>query len=206
MFTVHWSPVSRDSDGATLFALWPAPVNHDVCFRNTGFTDFGDANEAWDADAEGLLNRLLKEMSTYGEPRLASAAMVQARSWFRSLFRKPTALSLLDQITLPIQWDHLPDCVVEFGESGVSLRTGRGHHIFWIRIPSESNGAFHVLVQKVAGFHPLFQTELRWEALASQDRRNHAIRWTRDKISYGRKFKVASRWSPTRDDNRIPQR
>jgi len=140
-------------------------MNHDVCFRNAGFTDFGDADEAWDADAEGLLHRLLAEMSKYGEPRLSSAAVEQPQPWFRSLFRTPAVFSLRDHITLPIQWDQLPDCVVEYGESGVSLRTGRGHHIFWIRMPSKLSDAFLALVHTVAGFHPLLQTKLRWDAL-----------------------------------------
>ena len=182
MFTVHWSLVLPDSSGAALFALWPAPMNDDVCFRDAGFTDFGDADEAWDANAEGLLSRLLAEMSMHGEPRLVSAALEQPQPWFRSLFRKPDVFSLRDQISLPIQWDQLPDCVVEFGEAGVSLRTGQGHHIFWITLPRRLRDAFPALVHTVAGPHPVLKTDLRWDKLVGAERQNNAMQQTRDEV------------------------
>ncbi|MFN9714025.1 MAG: hypothetical protein ACK57G_09545 [Planctomycetota bacterium] len=184
VFTVHWSLVSSDSAGAALFVLWPAPMNHDVCFRDAGFTDFADADEAWDANAEGLLSRLLAEMSTYGEPRLVSAALQQPQPWFRSLFRKPDVFSLRDQISLPIQWDQLPDCVVEFGESGVSLRTGQGHHVFWITLPCRLKDAVPAMVHTVAGPHPVLKTELRWGKLAGSGRQNNAMQQTRDEARW----------------------
>jgi hypothetical protein len=155
-------------------------MNDDVCFRNAGFTDFADADEAWDANAEGLLSRLLAEMSRYGEPRLVSAALEQPQPWFRSLFRKPDVFSLRDQISLPIQCDQLPECVVEFGESGISLRTGQGHHIFWITLPWRLNDAFPALVATVAGPHPVLKTELQWDKLVGSGRQNNAMQQTRD--------------------------
>lgn len=77
-FTVHYSQVCGDvarryaSEGSMLFALWPSPVNHDVCFREAGFTDFADGDETWDAHADGVLTRLLAELSSYGPPHLVS--------------------------------------------------------------------------------------------------------------------------------------
>ena len=140
-------------------------MNDDVCFREAGFTDFDDADEAWDADAEGLLDRLLAELSQYGKPKLISEAVERAQSWFRSMFRGPEVFSLREQIMVPIQWDHLPDCVVAFGESGCTLRTGQGHHIFWITMPLDLSDAFPVLAERVAAPHPIHHTALRWDAL-----------------------------------------
>jgi len=51
-FTVHWAPIlheiarHRVAKGFELFALWPSPVNDDVCFREAGFTEFGDSDES----------------------------------------------------------------------------------------------------------------------------------------------------------------
>ena len=164
-FTIHWSPVPGADEGRALFALWPSPVNPDVCFREAGFTDFGDGDESWDADADGLLTRLLEVLSSYGAPRLMSKPAEHHLSWYRRLFTKAEVFDLRQQIELPIQWDELPDCVVHFGDSGVALRTGSGHHIFWITLPSSEAALFASLVGRVAASHPVARTELRWECL-----------------------------------------
>ncbi|MFM7117862.1 MAG: hypothetical protein ACKO0N_14605, partial [Planctomycetota bacterium] len=96
--------------------------------------------------------------------------------------RKPNVFSLRDQISLPIQWDQLADCVVGFGEAGVSLRTGRGHHIFWITLPWRFRDAFPALVHKVAGPHPVLKTDLRWDNLIGAGRQNNGMQQTRDEV------------------------
>ena len=170
-FTVHWSPVSIDSarrysaGGLQLFALWPSPVNPDVCFREAGFRDFGDGDENWDIHADGLLTRLLAELSCHGMPRLTSKPAERRQPWYRSLFAKPEPFDFREQIELPLHRDDAPDCVVAFGESGVSLRTGNGHHIFWIVLPEHKSASFTDMVSRVAGSHPIARTDLRWECL-----------------------------------------
>jgi hypothetical protein len=163
-FTIHWSPVSR-AEGTALFALWPSPVNDDACFRAAGFMDFGDADENWDADAGRLLTGLLAVLNSYGPPRLLSRPVEKHVPWYRRPFAKSEVFDLRQQIELPIQWDELPDCTVSFGGSGVSLRTGRGHHIFWITLPESEAGSFPALVDRVAASHPIARTDLKWECL-----------------------------------------
>lgn len=166
-FTIHWSPVPNITDGIKLFALWPSPMNDDVCFREAGFTDFGDADESWDANAAGLLTRLLDALSNYGPPRLMSEPAVKYQPWYRRWFTKLEVFDLRRQIELPILWDQLPDCIVAFGESGVSLRTGNGHHIFWIILPQSAAPSFPALASRLAASHPIARTELRWEGLVN---------------------------------------
>ena len=165
VFTVHWSPVSRAENGAELFALWPAPMNDDVCFRAAGFTDFDDADYSWDANADAVLDRLLGILSHYGQPALISKPAERAQSWLQSLFRKAEVFGMREQIVVPMNWDGLPDCVVAFGSSGITLRTGKGHHIFWITVPAECAMKFSDVAQQVAGSHPLLRTDLRWDRL-----------------------------------------
>ena len=148
-----------------LFALWPSPVNDDVCFREAGFTNFGDGDESWDADADGLLTRLIEALSGYGPASLISEPVEKHQSWYRRLFTKAEVFELRQQIELPIHWDELPDCIVGFGRSGVSLRTGSGHHIFWIMLPRSDAASFPSVAGRVAASHPLVRTELRWEYL-----------------------------------------
>ncbi len=164
-FTIHWSQVPGPADRGALFALWPSPVNPDVCFREAGFTDFGDGDESWDADADGLLTRLLEVLSSYGAPCLISRPAERQKTWYRRLFTKAEVFDLRQQIELPIESDEVPDCIVSFGESRVSLRTGSGHHIFWITLPHLESASFPSLVGRVAASHPTARTELRWECL-----------------------------------------
>jgi hypothetical protein len=164
-FTIHWSRVQRPNDAAALFALWPSPVNPDVCFQKAGFTDFGDGDENWDTDADGLLTRLLEVLSGYGLPRQMSKPAEKHLPWYRRPFSKPEVFDFREQIELPLSWDDMPDCVVDFGASGISLRTGRGHHIFWITIPDSQATSFPSIVARVAATHPIVQTDLKWEYL-----------------------------------------
>lgn len=166
-FTVHWSQIPHAAEGMALFALWPSPVNDDVCFREAGFTDFGDSDESWDAEADLMLTRLLEVLGGYGTPRLVSEPARMQRSWYHRLFGKveAEAFDLRQQIELPIQWDSLADCIVAFGEAGVSLRTGSGHHIFWITLPGHDAASYPNLVSQVAASHPVVRTDLRWECL-----------------------------------------
>ncbi len=170
-FTVHWSPIKSPvarryaSEGSELFALWPAPVNADECFAEAGFRDFGDAHPTWEQNADGVLTRLLLELGNYGTPRLITSPLPQPQSWLRRWFARAEILALREQIELPMHWDNLPDCVVEFGASKATLRTGKGHQIYWIALPEKEATAFEKIAGRVAAAHPLLQTELRWEHL-----------------------------------------
>jgi hypothetical protein len=164
-FTIHWSPVPGAAPGMELFALWPSPVNDDVCFREAGFTDFGDGDENWEKDADGMVTRLLEQLSCYGPAHLVSAPVERHQPWYRRPFGKPEVYDLREQIDLPMQWDELPNCIVAFGEVGATLRTGSGHHIFWITLPHADAKAFPRIVEQVAASYPIIRTELKWECL-----------------------------------------
>ncbi|MCX7256977.1 MAG: hypothetical protein NTZ64_09625 [Polaromonas sp.] len=150
-FTLHWSAVSPASlvekaqaprEGLTLLALWPAPVNPDVCFEEAGFDDFGDNDLAWDAQARALL--------------------LNAPPWYLRPFKTASVKSLHEQLEWPMQWDSLLPCEVVFGNSGAALRTGRGHYLFWVTLPETDTAAIEKFVVRVAADVPLVQTCLDW--------------------------------------------
>jgi hypothetical protein len=164
-FAIHWSRVSKPQNDEVLFALWPSPVNPDVCFQKAGFTDFDDGDESWDANAGDLLTRLLEVLNGYGVPQQTSTPAEKHLPWYRRPFSKREVLGFRQQIEFPLRWDNMPDCVVKFGSSGVSLRTGRGHYIFWITMPDSEAAHFPSVVARVAASHPIVQTDLKWEHL-----------------------------------------
>jgi hypothetical protein len=170
-FAIHWSPVptpratSNLPSGFRLLALWPSPVNHDACFRDAGFTEFADNDADWSIRADALLDRLLAELARHGEPRLVSEPIRGAQPWLLRPFRRSPVVDLQRQITLPIQWDSLPDCVVAFGGQGATLRAGNGHHLFWLTLPAGEALDDQDLMRRIAGDEPCFQTSLRWEFL-----------------------------------------
>jgi hypothetical protein len=170
-FTLHWSaasPVEKAKtprEGLTLLALWPAPVNPDVCFEEAGFDDFGDNDLAWDAQASALLERLLATLQIYGPAQLVSQPLVNALPWYIQPFKTPIAKTLREQIELPMQWDSLPPCQVVFGSSGAALRTGRGHYLFWVTLPETDKAAIEKFVACVAADVLVTQTCLNWARL-----------------------------------------
>src|SRR5690554_6946835 len=88
LFQVHWSLVpSGDAaqlapPGRLLLALWPAPVNHDVCFAAAGFTSFADNGEGWDKAAENLLHQVIAHLSRLGVPKLMSRPLEESPPWY----------------------------------------------------------------------------------------------------------------------------
>lgn len=60
-------------------AIWPAPVNPDVCFESVGFTDFQDHDVEWESRASKFLRGLIAAMGKYGEARLLSKPLTQKR-------------------------------------------------------------------------------------------------------------------------------
>ena len=165
-FTVHWSQASDNYlGGNVLFALWPSPMTADVCFQEAGFTDFGDGDEQWETHANELLSRLLDELGKFGAPNLTSEPVERQQSLFERLFKKTEPLSLRDQIKVQTVYDEFPDCVVAFGESGVTLRTGNGHHVFWVSMPHVNAAQFTEILGKISGEHPLIRTDLKWNCL-----------------------------------------
>lgn len=170
-FSLHWSlvPAKVAGSGAatSLIALWPAPVNPDVCFEAAGFTDFGDADDAWDRRTAALQERLLAELGAYGEPRLASTPLRTRPGVARRLLGDAGEMLPLDeQIQAPMHHDSLPDAVVAFGTGGVALRAGSGHVLYWITLPEGEVDRFiaRVLPRLVVGF-PLYETPLEWRHL-----------------------------------------
>lgn len=140
-FNVHWSKVQETEDNCELFALWPSPVSADECFQAAGFSDFGDGDDSWEENAANLLTRLLEQLATFGELELLNKPVEEPQSWLRRIFRgkvKRPVYPLRQQIELSLQWDNLPDCLVKFGDKGVTMRTGSGHHLFWITLPLAS--------------------------------------------------------------------
>lgn len=169
-FQIHWGVVPPDeaaglvSERARLLAIWPAPVNLDLCFQAAGFTLFGDADEDWDRAAEGLLHRVIARLGRFGGVRLSSKPLHDSPPWYLRPFRVGRELTLHEQALLPMQWDLLPAFHARFGDDGAALRTGDGHFLLWIDLPGDGTEAC-AFIREVAGPWPICETRLRWQTL-----------------------------------------
>jgi hypothetical protein len=59
---VNWGEVNNgrpewSSPSGQLYAIWPSPVDHDLCFDAAGFADFGDSDDLWHRDFNDLVAR-----------------------------------------------------------------------------------------------------------------------------------------------------
>lgn len=152
------------SPDCRLLAVWPAPVNHDVCFKEAGFTLFGDNDEDWDKAAEDLLRRVLDSLSRFGTEKYLSEPLKNNPPWYLRLFRPAQKLPLQQQALLPMHWDSLSSCHVQFGNNGAALWTGNGHFLLWISLPNAGPDASE-FVKSIAGPWPVVETKLRWAIL-----------------------------------------
>lgn len=106
-FQIHWSPVTRQEapelalPNSQLLAVWPAPVNHDVCFERAGFTLFADNDPTWNQAADTLLARVIEYLSQFGESVLVSKPLLDDLPWYRRPFKTPRILPLHQQALFP---------------------------------------------------------------------------------------------------------
>lgn len=170
-FEVHWNRVHGPARARlagperSLCAIWPVPVNLDACFEAAGCTTFDDHDDEWDRRAEELLDRLLLELSSFGEPRLLTEPLRTDVPWYARPFRQGETLELREQLLQPIHWDSLPRCRVAFGAAGHEVVAGDGHHIYWLAMPGAEDPQVPPLVARIAGPWPLRQTQLKFEHL-----------------------------------------
>lgn len=169
-FQIHWSSVPPEDaeslalPGCRLLTIWPAPVNHDVCFEAAGFTLFGDNDENWDNAAEDLLRRVIENLFSFGAVKHISKPLKDNPPWYLRLFRSGRELPLQQQALLPMRWDSLPSFQARYGEDGAALWTGNGHFLLWISLPKGGPDASE-FVKRIAGPWPVIETRLRWADL-----------------------------------------
>src|ERR1700693_5711314 len=98
----------------TLLAIWPSPVDHDVCFANAGFSEFADSDEPYDAEWKQMLERLLDALARFGEMRLENKDRPRLRAtwwdclrWWRQARqpRQPSAWAIVDRLLVSIEDD-----------------------------------------------------------------------------------------------------
>ena len=169
-FQIHWGVIPPDeaaglvSTGIRLLAIWPAPVNPDICFETAGFTLFGDNDEDWDRAAEEFLRRVIERLCRFDAVKLLSRPLRESPPWHLRPFRAERELALDQQALHPMQNDSLPAFHALFGDNGVSLRTGEGHFLLWIGLPDDTPGISE-FVRDAAGPWPMLETQLRWQVL-----------------------------------------
>jgi hypothetical protein len=68
---VNWGELKNErpqwsSMSGRLYAIWPSPVDHDLCFDAAGFADFSDSDDLWHRDFNDLVARVLESLGDLG--------------------------------------------------------------------------------------------------------------------------------------------
>ncbi|MDD5612578.1 MAG: hypothetical protein PHF75_06025, partial [Gallionella sp.] len=154
--------------GWLVYALWPAPVNDDECFHKAGYNDFQSQDEHyceahWEQQANILHQRLIEVMEAMGQAELLNKPLFKQRTiagfWTG---RKP--LPLTEQLWWPLIEDNVPEASVRFGQF-VQLRTGNGHHLYWLALSPDAPLNFTGVLQSVAQGWPRRCVQLDWGKL-----------------------------------------
>ncbi len=148
--TATWIP-----DSGRLFALWPSPVDHDLCFKAAGFRDFADSDEAWHGDFAQLVQLTLQAMQYLGAANLVAGEYVTKD--------KPGETALIDALLAAALDDGFPPCRLTFGGPGVAfLRSGHGLPVLWLWL---ATGDAEEILKAVACGRPLSRMDLAWANL-----------------------------------------
>jgi hypothetical protein len=157
-----------------LFAVWPAPFEHDACLRTAGFTDFADSDPQWDAEFARITGRLLDALSELGVPNVRHGEFPNytpsVLDRLRGLIGRTRAdpePTLADMVVATASSDQYVACVIDFGAPArVTLRVCDGHCIFWIHL-LDPDIAIGTLLTQIAEERPSAHTKLEWRALVS---------------------------------------
>ncbi|MDD4930160.1 MAG: hypothetical protein PHP85_12910 [Gallionella sp.] len=170
-FAINWGTVAdggRYPSGWQVYALWPAPVNDDECFKAAGFFDFQSMDENyseayWDEQAEILQQRLVEVFVGLGKPALLSKPLCAGRRLL-NFWTSCKPLPLSDQLNWPALDDNLPQAVVRFGELA-EVRTGNGHRLYWIALSPDCPLNFTGILLVLAKGWPRRCVQLDWTRL-----------------------------------------
>jgi hypothetical protein len=134
-------------------AVWPSPVDHDVCFQAAGFTEFADTDEEWHEEFEGIVNRVIAWCTAAGQPRITR---------FVGIKGVPNP-SVRDALLASARDDQFIVSVVSFGET-LTVVTADGHPIIWLCGLPGSRSIEGALVE-FAGEKLLRRVTLDWPRL-----------------------------------------
>jgi len=136
-----WAP-----EHGRVFVVWPAPVDHDACLAEAGFSDFADSTEHWAAEFMDLTRSLVEFLAGVvggrAPPKLAAGLVAAARA------------------------DDVPPCVVHLGTPAqAAVRTSNGHPLLWVWT-GRAGVEREALLASVARGRPVVHTTLDWKSLA----------------------------------------
>ena len=127
---LHWAEARKPGAGER-YAVWPEPVDHDVCLQRAGFSVFADTDEAWERDFSALITNLVSSLEAHGTARLAGVTDQPTGS-----LRLRKEESVCDALLNAASDDQLPACYVEFGPAGTAMLCATdGHPIIWVTLP-----------------------------------------------------------------------
>jgi hypothetical protein len=159
---VNWGELKNErpqwsSMSGRLYAIWPSPVDHDLCFDAAGFTEFGDSDDLWHRDFNDLVARVLDSLAHLGTAILHEGAYPMDRGRTRFSFQDALIAAATD--------DSFPPYVVGFGDPlRASARTSDGHAILWIW--TSESASMNAIVTCLAVDHEIKQMTMKWEKLA----------------------------------------
>jgi hypothetical protein len=168
--SIHWGSIGVrccHGEPGSLFALWPGPVDHDLCFESAGFDRFADSDEAWDADFESILQGVLATLGSYGNPVVTGDRPVWKQSLVARLLReRAPELGLPEQLALVSRDDQFGPCRLDFGlPVRAAIYVSDGHPIVWIWLHQTVASAWQSDLRTFAGGRNAIETTLRWDHL-----------------------------------------
>jgi len=174
--TIHWDELPATlaarwmAAAGRLFALWPAPLDHDACLRDAGFDEFADTDDRWHRELAEIVGSLLASLGSRGAAQKRSGEYpIKTPGQLggpRPQEHDPRANRLEEAVLAAALDDNFEPCVLEFGSPPVgALRTSDGHAIFWVWLAGAAPG-FDQLLRAAARGRPVCRTTLDWAKLA----------------------------------------
>jgi len=131
-------------ENSHLYAIWPTPVDHDVCFKEAGFTKFDDSDETWDNDFSNIVQIIFLHFHI--------------------------ADNLKEPLLLASQYDDRPYFIHNLHHPfNVRIVVTDGHPIIWIWMEKD---LIDDLLQKIEEYKSTKKVVLDWNKLIPEEHNN----------------------------------
>ena len=171
---IFWYHLNQQNDwpdqSIDLYAIWPGPIDSDVCFQNAGFNYFADTTDDWNKEYALLGSLIFNQLYRIGPVSLARPQKPYKnrfeRRFVRDVYSGLNSFPELEMLLISASDDRYGPVQCDFGSPAkASMIASDGHPIFWLKIDKHESHQFAEWVFSLAQYAPLQNKALNWSFL-----------------------------------------
>ncbi len=171
---IFWHQLNQQNDWPNkeidIYAIWPGPIDDDVCFRNAGFNYFAGTSDEWDKEFAVLGSLLFNQLFRLGPVHLAHPQKPYKnrfeKRFVQDFYKGLNSFPELEMLLVSASDDRYGPVQIDFGSPAkATVISSDGHPIFWLKINKNDSPPFAEWIYSMAQYAPLENKSLNWSFL-----------------------------------------